>query len=236
MDPDSIKQTIADAVSSKLIGYASKEGTHTVLKYFGDPLTEGEVEISEEVVLLKAEDAQKLLEPPKLDRLHIQPERIDLRPHEHVSFTVKGTDQYGHPLPVENPSWSAPGCDVGQDGQIRVGETEGLYVVTVRCGECETQAQIRVSAAKLDKKKGGDGDEGDDQGQKYICWAGSIPPQKWTTFYMKVVSPFASASGLKLTVKMEVPADLSEEQSKAQIERIRTAVRDLGLEHDPELS
>ena len=118
MDPDSIKQTIADAVSAKLIGYARKEGTRTVLERFGEALGEHEVEISEDVVLLKAEDAQKLLEPPRLHRLAIHPDRIDLSPNEHASFTVKGTDQYGHPFPVENPSWSAPGCTVGQDGQV----------------------------------------------------------------------------------------------------------------------
>src|SRR5262249_15642996 len=119
---------------------------------------------------------QKLLEPPKLHRLVIQPDRIELRPSEHASFTVKGADQYGHPFPVESPSWSAPGCNVEQDGQIRVGESEGLYVVTVRCGECEAQAQVRVTPTKPGKKKGDDGGEGvDGEEQKCIRWAGTIP-------------------------------------------------------------
>ena len=90
MDPDSIKQTIADGVSSKLIGYARKEGTRTVLERFGEALGEHEVEISEDVVILKAEDAQKLLEPPRLHRLAIHPDRIDLSPNEHASFHRQG--------------------------------------------------------------------------------------------------------------------------------------------------
>ena len=85
IDPDSIKQTIADGVSSKLIGYARKEGNRTVLERFGEALSENEVEISEDIVILKAEDAQKLLEPPKLHRLAIHPERIDLGPNEHAT-------------------------------------------------------------------------------------------------------------------------------------------------------
>ena len=56
MDPDSIKQTIADGVSAKQIGYARKEGARTVLERFGEALSEHEVEISEDVVILKAED------------------------------------------------------------------------------------------------------------------------------------------------------------------------------------
>ena len=39
MDPDAIKQTIADAVSSKLIAYARKEAGRTVLERFGEPLS-----------------------------------------------------------------------------------------------------------------------------------------------------------------------------------------------------
>ncbi len=228
MDPDSIKQTIADAVSSKLIGYARKEGTRTVLERFGEALGEHEVEISEDVVLLKAEDAQKLLEPPRLHRLAIHPERIDLNPNEHASFTVKGTDQYGHPFPVERPSWSAPGCTVGQDGQVTVGEALGLYVVTARCGETEAQAQIRVQAKQLDGKDGGD----KPGGAKVIRWSGTIPYQKWTNFYTKVVSPFASVAGLNLRVEVEVPAEKDEQQAKAQLEKMRSALRDLNLDEE----
>src|SRR4051812_27964542 len=109
IDPDSIKQTIADAVSSKLIGYARREGDRTVLERFGEALSEHEGEISEDVVILKAKDAQKLLEPPRLDRLVIGPERVDLGPNEHASFTLKGFDQYGHPIAFDHPTWSAPG-------------------------------------------------------------------------------------------------------------------------------
>jgi len=231
MDPDSIKQTIADAVSSKLIGYARKEGTRTILERFGEALSEHEVEISEDVVLLKAEDAQKLLEPPRLHRLAIHPERIDLNPSEHAGFTVKGTDQYGHPFPVESPSWSAPGCTVGQDGQVTVGETLGVYLVTARFAEIEATAQIRVQAKKRDDKNGG----GKPCEAKVIRWSGTIPYQKWMNFYTRVVSPFASATGLSLRVEVEVPAEKDEQQAKAQLEKMRSALRDLSLDEDAEL-
>jgi hypothetical protein len=230
IDPDSIKQTIADAVSSKLIGYARKEGDRTILERFGEALSEQEVDISEDVVLLRAEDAEKLLDPPRLHRLAIHPERIDLAPGEHASFSVKATDQYGKPFPVESPSWSAPGCTIAQNGQVTVGEELGYYTVTARCGEIEAQAQIRVQAKKPDD---GNGDERRDT--RVIRWAGTIPPQKWTTFYMKVVSPFASVAGLSLRVEIEFPPDKDERQGKAQLEKIRGALRDLGLDEDPEM-
>lgn len=238
IDPDSIKQTIADAVSSKLIGYARKEASRTVLERFGEALTEHEVEISDDIVLLRAEDAQKLLEPPKLDRLVISPERVELNPNEQANLVPKGTDQYGNPFPVRELTWSASGCSVTQDGRVHVGDEPGLYVVTARSGDVEAQAQIRVVARKPVNDPGGrkaDGTDAVEPEKKLVRWSGSIPPQKWTTFYMKVVSPFATAAGLNLRVEVEVPADPSEQQAKVQLEKIRNALKELGLDDDADL-
>ena len=229
-DPDSIKQTIADAVSSKLIGYARKDGERMVLERFGESLSENEVEISDDYVILKAEDAEKLLTPPRLDRLVVSPERIDVKPTEHATFSVKGVDQYGAPFAIEQSSWSAPGCTVEQDGQVRVGEAPGFYIVTVRSGELEAQAQIRVK--KPDTDGGGDGDGGGVKKAKVIRWNGTIPAQKWSTFYMKVVSPFATNKDLHLNVEVAIPAAEEEPQARAQVDKIRTALRDLGLADD----
>jgi len=51
-------------------------------------------------------------------------------------------------------------------------------------------------------------------------------------FYTKVVSPFASVAGLSLRVQVEVPAEKDEQQAKAQLEKIRGALRDLNLDDD----
>ena len=238
IDPDSIKQTIADGVSSRHLGYARREGTSTVLERFGEALDENEVEISEDFVILKAEDAEKLLEPPRLDRLVISPERVDLGPNEHASFTLKGFDQYGHPFAIEHPTWSAPGCTVEPDGQVRVGETPGLYVVTVRSGGAEAQAQIRVVAKKPVGPEDEDEDDRDEDEKqaKMIRWTGTIPPQKWSTFYMKVVSPFVNTSGLNLRVEVEMPAEENEQRARAQLEKIRNALRDLNLDDSVDLT
>ena len=125
------------------------------------------------------------------------------------------------------------------EGQIRVGETPGVYAVTARIGDTEAQAQIRVLASKKrDSDGGGNGGGGgdDEKKAKVISWKGSIPPQKWTNFYTKVVSPFASASGLRLRVEVEMPADENDQQAKAQLDKIRTALKDLKLDESVELS
>ena len=74
LDGDAIKRTISDGVGQGTLGYASKDSHGKLqLERFKTSLAEGEVEISDDVFILKAEDAQKLLEPPRLAQLLIQP-------------------------------------------------------------------------------------------------------------------------------------------------------------------
>ncbi len=63
-----------------------------------------------------------------------------------------------------------------------------------------------------------------------LTWTGDIPPQKWMNFYTKVLSKFASARGLKLTVKIEVSPEGG--VSKQKSEETKTALRELGLNDD----
>jgi hypothetical protein len=121
-------------------------------------------------------------------------------------------------------------------GQNHVGQETGLYVVTARLGEVEGPAQIRVQAPRPDKRVKGDERRGEERNEaSVIRWSGSIPPLKWTTFYIKVASPFASVAGWSLRVAIELPAEKDEHQAKGQVEKIRGALRDLGLADDVEL-
>jgi hypothetical protein len=63
-----------------------------------------------------------------------------------------------------------------------------------------------------------------------IRWTGDVPAQKWMNFYTKVLSRFATTSGLRLRIQVEVaPHD---GLSKQQIEDTRNALRELGLNDD----
>jgi Protein of unknown function (DUF499) len=63
-----------------------------------------------------------------------------------------------------------------------------------------------------------------------LSWIGEIPPQKWMNFYTKVLSKFASARGLKLTVKVEVSPEGG--VSKQKLDETKSALRELGLNDD----
>src|SRR5438132_4383755 len=63
-----------------------------------------------------------------------------------------------------------------------------------------------------------------------LAWTGEIPPQKWMNFYTKVLSKFASARGLKLTVKVEASPEGG--VSKQKLDETKSALRELGLNDD----
>ena len=67
-------------------------------------------------------------------------------------------------------------------------------------------------------------------GISVLKWTGEVPAQKWMNFYTKVLSKFASARGLKLTVKVEVSPEGG--VSKQKLDETKSALRELSLNDD----
>ena len=236
LDPNSIKRTIADGVTGKLFGYASRDAAGKLqLDCFGESLLEQEVEISDDLFILRAQDAERLLEPPRLEKLLLQPGSVEVNPGEHVTFKVSGQDQYGQGFPVEYPTWSAPDCTVSGEGSFKASDTPGRYLVTVEVEglQAEAKVQVRQPVAATpppsyhdysnigEQPKGG-------YAEKKIQWSGAIPPRKWMNFYTKVISKLANSPGLTLRVSLEAPAE--GENASAKMEDIKSALRELGLD------
>lgn len=58
-----------------------------------------------------------------------------------------------------------------------------------------------------------------------ITWSGEVPPQKWSTFYNRVLAKFAVGQGLRLRVNVEVSPE--DGVSKQKIDETKTALREL---------
>lgn len=63
-----------------------------------------------------------------------------------------------------------------------------------------------------------------------FSWTGGIPAQKWMNFYTKVLSRFATADGLELTLTVKVAPPGGTTMSK--VEETKVALRDLGMPED----
>jgi hypothetical protein len=62
---------------------------------------------------------------------------------------------------------------------------------------------------------------------RWLSWEGDVPPQKWMTFYTKVLSRFHEGGTLKLRVKVEAQSEGG--ISKPNVEETKVALRELGL-------
>ncbi len=229
LNADAIKRTIANGVTEGSLGYATKDGKGQLkLLHFNESLAEADVEVTDDVYLLKAEDARKLLEPPRLARLVVRPEHAFIRQGEQASFSCSGIDQYGQPIDVSTPTWSATGGTVS--GGMYTAEKDGatgLFTVRAEANGLEAIAEVRVTSPddrEKDDQAGGD----DDSRGRAIRWQGEVPPQKWMNFYTKVLSRFASTPGLKLKVVFEVP--IERDQASAKADETRAGLKELGLD------
>ena len=236
LNPNSIKRTISDGVTQGLIACASKDATGRLkLEKYKESLTEADVDISDDVYILKAEEAQKLLEPPRLASLAVRPEHVILKPGEQAAFTCSALDQYSCALTATLIAWTVSSGNITNDGIYTAGMTGGLHSVRATAGDHEATADVRVNT---DQPQPSD-DGGDEKplvkpGKQILRWRGTVPPQKWMNFYTKVLTRFASSPEMKLEVSIEIPIDREQAQSKA--DETKSGLKELGLDDNAHLS
>lgn len=222
---DSVKRTIADGVTQSLFGYARENSAGGItLEKFGESMAEGDVEIADDVFILKADDARRLLEPPKLARLKVVPEYVTIKTGEKATFTATGVDQYHQPFESGPATWSATGGEINDRGEFTAGADPGVFAVTAKASGIDSAVQVRVTK----ESEPGLGAGPTPPGKSVIRWSGTVPPQKWMNFYTKVVSKHAANPELCLKVSFEVA--VSDDEVATREQEIRAALRELGLD------
>ena len=227
-----IKRTVATGVSQGLIGYAHRDSSgRLVLDRFNETLAELEVEIADDVFIVKAEDAQRLLEPPRIAQLTLRPDRVMLEPDERATFTVGAVDQYGHTIAVSSVEWSSTTGQIAADGTLEVGQETGRFLVKARAGGQEAVAEVSVAVNESGKHKGPTPQTA--SSSKVLSWSGALTTQKWTTFYMKILTRIATLPGIQIRVEFRVPVE--EANSQHLSDEIRNGLREVGLTEDMQL-
>ena len=133
LDPKALRRTIAEGVAQELLAYVGPLGEDGPFQgqyypfVFGETLLPADVEFSDDMFIITAEEAQKQIEEPKLTRLEVRPTRVQLKPGESYNLTVQGFDQHDRSfsLPTSNVVWEAQGCSVDASGKVVAEEQEG---------------------------------------------------------------------------------------------------------------
>lgn len=228
---DAICASIAKGVSEGQMAYVGKDLGGYDPFIFRQPLSEGDVDISEEMYIITAEDAERHIKPPELTEIVVTPSQTSMKPGTKHSFTAKGIDQFGKDFDCGTVVWTSTGGTVDAGGVYEAGEDEGSFLVHASIAGVTSTAGVTIAKESTGPVVGPDGA---DLGDKALRWTGEIPPQKWMNFYTKVLSKLVAAGGLKVTVSIQSSPDGG--VADRQTEDVKTALRGLGLNDSVDVS
>ena len=224
LDPGSIRETIARGVSEGHVAYVAKLPSGGYDPFlFKESMEASDVEISDDVYILTAEEAAKHIEPPRLEKLLVNPTSVQLKPGAKQTFRSEGLDQFGRSFPVSEIKWAATGGTIDSDGVFAAGPDEGSFLVTLASEERSATAGVVV--AKEAKQQSIPISM---EAPKKLTWTGMVPPQKWSQLYMKVLTKLVSSGDVSLRLSIEaVPREGAREEI---VEDTKATLRGLGLE------
>lgn len=146
-----------------------------------------------------------------LKRIVVSPQDAHIGPGRTQTFVAVGLDADGLEMPLAGVDWRATGGTIDVNGIFQAGMEEGFFTITASAEGVSSSSNLIVKALSPH-------------------WAGEIPHQKWTQFYNRILSKFAARKGLKLLVAVDIS-----DASMEEVEEMRSALRELGLEDDVEV-
>ena len=225
-DPAAIKETIAKGVSNGMLGYVGKaaDGGYEPF-YFNEHLGAADVEITDDMYIVSKETAVAYSKKTDqvLKAIVIAPSQATALPRGQQSFAVQGYDDKGQTMPVKGVAWSTEGGTISADGVFTAGDAQGRFTITATADGLQATATIAVD----DHVPPPPPPPPPPQITRLI-WSGDIPPQKWVNYYMKVLTKFASNNEMTLSLQVEIRN--SGGISEHQVEEMKAALRELGLE------
>ncbi len=205
LNADVVKQTVSRGVEAGVFAYVSKLGDGSYKPFvFGTPLSVLEVEVTDDVFLIRKEDAQAYVEKQNAPK----PEEDGDGDDDTGDGGTTDADDTGSRDPFKYPDPDPKtgvliARDGGNDDQAKDGDDD-------KTGEDDSQPSTSTG----------------------FRWRGEISPQKWMNFYTKVMARFATTGGLRVVLDLEVePAG---GVTKQRLDETRLALRELGLSEELE--
>jgi hypothetical protein len=224
LNPEAVKDSIARGVAEGLIAYVGKSPKGGYEPFcFKKPLSAADVEISDDMFLIKADEAEKHIKPPELTGIIVAPSAVYVQPGKKQTFTARGLDQFGRDFTLIDLEWSATGGEIGKDGVYTSGNGEGNFLVTAKSGRIIGEATMSVAKEPEVRKPPPQPDK-----PGSLAWSGEVPAQKWMNFYTKVLTRFVKTGNLKISVSFDTSSGGG--LSDQQIEETKAALRELGLD------
>ena len=229
---DALKTAICQGVADGSFAYVGKTGdTYDPFRY-QETLYEKDIEITDDLYLIQGETAKayqkRIEEPPYPQSLDTNLQSVQLKPGEQQSFSYTCYDQHGNPFDLSahgyTVTWTAQGGQISADGLFTAGDNNGNYRITAAVDSLTASATVQVTTQDPDP----DPDPSPDPTPTQFIWEGSVTPQKWMTFYSKVMTKVANQRGINVNLK--VTAEIQGELTEPLVEELKAAIQELGLD------
>ncbi len=106
--------------------------------------SEGNFTITATVGLFKGSASVTVVEPLRLTRLVITPQKVHLELGQRQTFSVRGLDQRGDEINIGQVSWYATGGAISTNGIFQAGQNSGNFEVIATVGEISGYAFVTV--------------------------------------------------------------------------------------------
>jgi hypothetical protein len=222
---NAVKEAIARGVKDGKFAYCGKTGANQYEPFiFKKSIAVQDIEIADDIILIKQEDAehyqQKITQPPVLSEIIIEPTNLTLKPGESYKINPKGRDQYGEEISLTNIQWQINGGEINEDGVLIAGENTGSYCITAEVNGVKTSKKFTIKTSNPPPLL-------HSSTINKIQWHGEINPQKWSQFYMKVLTKYATNDAIDMNIS--VTLSLTGEVSEQMQQEMQSALQELGL-------
>ncbi|MBF0121417.1 MAG: ATP-binding protein [Desulfobacterales bacterium] len=225
----SIAFTISKGVANSLLGYSQLQSGKIIKITIGKTMKPEEIEISEDVAILQAEEARKYEEPRILKQIIITSPTTKLLPNEEVQLKANGYDQFNEQFTLKNIEWSVNAGTISSKGLFKSPGEEFSIIVTAKAFDISSSLNLFVRK----ELKVQETEKPYQIRKKSIRWSGEVPNSKWMVFYNKVLAKQVSKSGFKVRVSFEFETEESEQE--ASIESIKSELNELGFNTEFEI-
>ncbi len=244
---EAVKETIARGVSEGLLAYVGRRGHGRYEPFiFKQSMAAQDVEISDDVYIITAEEAVKHIEPQRLTAIVLFPDSVSIRPGDRVEFRPEGRDQHGRAMALAGAVWTAAGgtiLPVGSNGAFTAGDQVGMYAVEVTAGDVKGGAAVMVTTEPASGAPGRAGASQDGTSTVQgggaptqagavasVQWTGQVPSAKWMQFYTKVLAKHVRDQNLTLGATFTIRPEQG--LSKQEVDEIRAALSELDLDNN----
>lgn len=222
-----IKEAIARGVKEGKFAYCGQGANNQYDPFiFQKSLSLQDIEISDSLFLIQQQEAElyqeKITKPPVLSKLVISQAPTALKPNQESSVAIRGEDQYGGNIAINNINWKVTGAKINNN-ILTAGETPGSYLLEAEVEGITTQIPFNIQdvnspapAPTIQPTK------------NQLTWRSKVPPQKWSQLYMKVLTKFATNESIQMDI--EVSVSIKGEISEQLEQEVANSLQELGLD------